>query len=260
MRRRLTLIFAASLIVAGAPVASAATVVGTSAVAADTACPGGSLISTVLPSHVAPAAGIVTSFSLNRPVAGGQVALKTLRASGSDRIVAGTSGVVAVPAAGLTTYPARIAVVAGDSIALWLEGAQTCSLTFPGQSIVVDSIFPVDPGVGTNVPTVVNTGNRQLVLSAVIEADANGDGFGDESQQCRVPNLKGYTVTKAKAMLATAQCGLGKTKKKKLKKFTKKSKKNRIRTQSPAFGTVRPAGFRVDITINTKKQKSHKSK
>jgi beta-lactam-binding protein with PASTA domain len=66
------------------------------------------------------------------------------------------------------------------------------------------------------------------------------------------------TKSKASAALKKAGCKLGKTKKKKLKKFTKKQKKNRVRSQSPAAGQVVAAGTSVTITINVKKPKKLK--
>jgi beta-lactam-binding protein with PASTA domain len=110
------------------------------------------------------------------------------------------------------------------------------------------------------VPDGAASPGRRLVVAANIEPDANHDGYGDETQQCRVPSVKKLTKAKAKKALEAAGCKLGKVKKKKLRHFTKKSKKNRVRKQSLAVGQVKPIGTVVDITINAKKKTHHKKK
>jgi hypothetical protein len=84
-----------------------------------------------------------------------------------------------VVSAGVDTFETRIPVQAGDRFGAWGPfGALTCTTgnaadslgTFTGDAMVNSThIFSASPG-------------DQVAVSAVVEADVDGDGFGDETQ------------------------------------------------------------------------------
>jgi len=84
----------------------------------------------------------------------------------------------------LYTFPARIAVRAGDAIALDRDakagGIFHSYGTEPAYAVAEFSPPLAEDAVGTQ-PTSVKPG-RELLLNADIENDGDGDGFGDESQ------------------------------------------------------------------------------
>ena len=255
MRARIGVAVAGVTMAVAAAPAGAATTCGNVAQPAATNCTGKLVYIGGSATHVVPSDGVITSFSVNRFTAGGQLSLKLVEPAGpSNDIVTGTSGVHAVTHTGLSVFPTRITAIANDRLALWQDVDQPCTTFAPGETTSFSTtVFPADPGVGSTFALFGSPiTNTRLVVGAVIEPDANHDGYGDETQQCRVPSVKKLTKAKAKTALEKAGCKLGKTKKKKLRKFTKKSKKNRIRSQSLAAGQVKPIGFVVDITINAK--------
>lgn len=84
----------------------------------------------------------------------------------------------------LNTFAVRIPVVGGETLALWHTGSAACVIAGPGGSEVARK-FGAEPALGDQFMPNGATGARLVNLSAVIEADADSDGFGDESQdQC----------------------------------------------------------------------------
>jgi hypothetical protein len=79
----------------------------------------------------------------------------------------------------LNTFPVRIPVAAGDLIGLHSTGLRCMSNVT--SSVVKTSGVPEDPAVGTPITT-SGANSRNLDLSAVLEPDMDGDGYGDVSQ------------------------------------------------------------------------------
>jgi hypothetical protein len=155
-------------------------------------------------SYRVPADGVITSWSFHAgadaPV---QMKFKVARAApGTDLstdatlTVVAESGPVDPPANALSTYPVRIGVAAGDIIGL-----------FAGTEVTTDCIRgPVqgfsmhytagDVSPGSAVPFQRSQGS-QLSLSALLEPDCDGDGFGDETQDADLSSCrcKGQAAT-----------------------------------------------------------------
>ncbi len=66
--------------------------------------------------------------------------------------------------------------------------------------------------------------------------------------KCKVPNLKGKTVSQVKTILKKAHCKLGKVTKAKAPKKAK-AKKGRVFKQSPAAGAKKPSGTKVSVVL-----------
>lgn len=127
-----------------------------------------------------PSAGVITSWSFND----GADTVPNLefkvgrKVSGDDYTIVGTS-VAGVQAPNtVVSFPARISVQAGDVIGLYAGGG-TCGSDTTGTYEWVD---------GTNEPLGSTTTFRLIdddftfPVAAQVEPDADGDGFGDETQ------------------------------------------------------------------------------
>ncbi|HEX7293909.1 MAG TPA: hypothetical protein VF259_05140, partial [Solirubrobacterales bacterium] len=182
----------------GAASASAATEFGDTC-AADEAAPGDFTITTLsapagpLP-LTAPSAGVITQVKV-RIAAPIPFAIPTTvkalhSAGGSLFTVVGQTTVQA--SAGLSTAGARIPVQAGDRLALHgqpfsFEGSPVPSLSFYCEGTGDGSILgatPGEPGPGATAEFGAVEEGR-VPLAAVLEPDADNDGYGDETQdQC----------------------------------------------------------------------------
>ncbi|MGN6815086.1 MAG: hypothetical protein ACTHK3_03245 [Solirubrobacterales bacterium] len=177
---------AAAFSVAGAPTASAATVIGDQCSATETAeglgvfefsAPGNPL------STAAAANGIVTSWSVNSSIpAAVPTVLKVVRVTGPKQLfIAGESAVQNV-SLGANTFPTRIPIQAGDRVGL--AGASEIGVPFcetPGEKGLL-GIF-LNAGTGSTTPFEPQSESEaRIPVTATIEPDADNDGFGDETQ------------------------------------------------------------------------------
>jgi hypothetical protein len=180
-----TVIAAASLGFASG--ASAATEVGNNCVA--NASTSGALTFVQLaksngtPPIVAPAAGVVTKWRVNVipfPSSVGET-LKVLRATAIPKqfLAVGESAVGTV-VGGLNTFDTRIPVQAGDRFGVTGSAIGTlyCKTEDPGDLMGVSEGAVASGGTAT----FKEQPGAQAAVSAVIEPDADNDGFGDETQ------------------------------------------------------------------------------
>lgn len=255
--------------------ASAATTAGDSSSTTNAACGLGSLFVSAGAGFQTPQ-GVVTSWSTRRGDGAATMALKIIRDAGTNQVVVGSTAVTTVTNA-LSTHASRISVEAGDWLGIWTGSTQQCWFQPQLGQATRSYTSATDPAVGSSFSISPASPSYVLSLAAVVEPDIDRDGFGDETQDgcpanptrqappcvetpvtvpaktCTVPSLKAKTKSAAKTAIEAAGCKLGQTKKKKLRKFTKKQKRNRVRSQSPAAGQVVPAATAVTITVNVKK-------
>lgn len=136
----------------------------------------------------APASGVVTQWRVKAGGTGGQLALRILRPSGGgfNATGAGTSAVETALAATTSTFSARLPIQTGDRIGVdWI----TMRAVFGGSAVLSPQYAVWSPAVadGANTaPTFTNTGfGFEILVNADIEPDADGDGWGDTTQdQC----------------------------------------------------------------------------
>jgi hypothetical protein len=188
--------------------------------------------------------------------------------SGANYTGIATGAHVNINVDGVTATDTRLPIQSGQYFAL--------TIGFPGGPL--DPEVPImflssgsgglyfKPAIGNGTSTTAASYGVPMLANADIEPDADGDGYGDETQDacpsiasrhsapcvdpppaatCKVPKLKGLKKAKAKTALVKAGCKLGKTTKKK----AKKGKKGRVTKQSPAAGKVVPAGTSVKLTL-----------
>jgi len=140
----------------------------------------------------APSSGVVTQWKVK---SGLSIVLaenlRVFRPTGNPnefRAVANSSSQPVAP--GVNVFQARIPVLAGDRFGAFAaspSGALYCSPTNPAD---VMGAVHFDAGVGSTQTYATNP-NFQVALSATVEADKDGDGYGDETQD-RCPQSDAY--------------------------------------------------------------------
>jgi hypothetical protein len=150
------------------------------------------------PSYDVPSAGVITSWSTKPGSGTGTGArLKVYRPTADPNtwtVVGESAAKVPLTPDAVNTANTRIPVQAGDRIAIRTASGNggPCDFPYPaglgpGYAIFFFQGMPssTDPSAGTNV-TFSDDGLEELVnIAAVVEPDADGDGFGDETQdQC----------------------------------------------------------------------------
>ncbi len=131
----------------------------------------------------APADGVITSWSYRaNALVDGSAKLKVVRPLGGDNFQAVADSELRTPAANtLNTFATRLPVRSGDRIGIHVNNLPVASnVSANGSSWALNGS---DLAPGTSATFVQS--NRRRDVSAVLEADADGDGYGDSSQdQC----------------------------------------------------------------------------
>jgi hypothetical protein len=190
MKRKLTAIAAAaslSLVALGASSASAATEVGSACTGDRAETPPNTVVqlaSTTNPALVTPIqqAGVITKWKVNViPYPGGvSEKLKVLRpAGGNNFTVVGESSMQPI-VGGMNTFDTRVPVQAGDRIGASSPLAVIYCEAISSPTDVL-GVFVGDAPPGSTA-TFAEEPKGQLSLAAIVEPDADGDGFGDETQ------------------------------------------------------------------------------
>ena len=180
----------------GAPAAAASTTIGqTSATPGPCPIPTGPVgvllqsATAGSPGYSVPAGGgVITSWSTYTGSASGlSEKLVVFRpAGGSNYTVVGASAVQGLTASSPDTFPTRIPVQAGDLLGLSINTPGSyCLIPGAGGDTLAYTLNTTDPAVGSTFTPGSTVANYRLNLSSKVEPDADGDGFGDETQdQC----------------------------------------------------------------------------
>jgi hypothetical protein len=178
------------------------------------------------PSYSAPSNGVITAWSHQAGAATGrQLGLRIFRlVSGTTYTLTGSSGVQILTASSLNSFPTRIPVKAGEKLGLYvgnpagvfpdLGGGASCAFSGAVGDLIHEGAANPEPPVGTDTSLLVSyTGIYRLNVTAKIEPDADGDGYGDETQDacpasassygsCPTPDDKGKDKTPPRATVA----------------------------------------------------------
>jgi hypothetical protein len=189
MRRVLFAIGVAGLFGALAPSAFGAVTVGQTFTPNISWGGSGTILQTTSPGnlYVVPSDGVITKWSFEAPPDIAPLKLKMLRsASGNDFTTVGESQLETPTPETLNTWSTRISVRAGDFLGEYYADSTHPLGDAPGYLSHEISSSPGDPAVdpppGTTTTYTQDIGGYQIDGSAVLEADADQDGFGDESQ------------------------------------------------------------------------------
>lgn len=193
MRTSRTLALAAAAIAVAAPAAGAKTVVGPPNLATDglTNEPCGTPVCTYIqytdggarPAYVSPVTGVITGWQLASGSAGNPVRLRVLRPGGTAGTFSGLgTGLAQTTDAGLNKFTSeRLFIQAGESIGL--DDAQGLFFAQGLSGALVRWWSPaIADGAGASAPTNTSAAGHSLQLNATVEPDADGDRFGDETQ------------------------------------------------------------------------------
>jgi hypothetical protein len=133
--------------------------------------------------YAAPFAGVITSWSFQGAGSPPQVRLKVARPGGGNVFTIVGDSSLHTPSQGLNTYPdVRISVQPGDVIGLYRTTAGD-GCVGSGAGYQTHVLFS-DPPPGTTATFNGPSPNNPMNLSAILEPDADNDGFGDETQDC----------------------------------------------------------------------------
>lgn len=184
--RRVALALIAGFVVAAAPSPAGAAVQIGETFTPDpslSACAGNTFLQSGSPGgqYAAPFAGVITSWSYQAPASNlPQLKFKVARpAGGNDFTIVGEEGPHTPTASALNTYPARIAVEAGDVIGLYFVSGSDCARN-ASSSYTYHYLF-ADPAPQTTATFSAFSG-IQFDVSATLERDCDSDGFGDDTQ------------------------------------------------------------------------------
>jgi hypothetical protein len=135
--------------------------------------------------YVVPGPGVVTSWSVQsgtNPITAARLKLAVPAPGNAATIVAESALVSPLPNR-VNTYPARITVQGGELVGYFFETTggpsddcwyRTAAATYTGAQGIGD--LPV------GMTTIGNNGTQQFPVAVALEPDADGDGFGDETQ------------------------------------------------------------------------------
>ena len=137
----------------------------------------------VVPS-LPPASGlVVTSWSHNAAPAVGALTMKVFRkvADPARYMVVGHDGPRDLVPATLNTFQARVPVQPGDVIGInsAIPASTACTFNDPGETHLAR---PGNLADGESEAFLPGASDRSTNVSAAVEEDADGDGFGDETQ------------------------------------------------------------------------------
>ena len=128
----------------------------------------------------APTAGVVTSWRVNATFTKEQFGqqLVVLRGSGPSQFAIAGQSDLATVSGGINIFKTRIPVEAGDRFGV--AGRALLCETAPAGDVV--GTVPGIATTGSSPSFATTTPKRLLSVSASVEPDADGDGYGDETQ------------------------------------------------------------------------------
>ena len=133
--------------------------------------------------------GVITAFSVMAGAANvsGNGALKLKVATPVDAdtwTIKGSSPIEQLTSAQLNTFAVRVPVGAGDRLGLWIPTGASCYAVSgsPNDVMTYLSGSHPEPTDGTTYDTNATQPGTRLDVSATIEPDADGDGYGDDTQ------------------------------------------------------------------------------
>jgi surface-anchored protein len=160
---------------------------------------------------------------------------------------------------------------AGDASFAWDFGDGTSdTVQSPNHIFTVPGTYNVTVTATLTDSGKTATAHRSITITAPPSTGGGGGGAGggggnpqpqpptppQSRPQCVVPKLKGLSLSAARKKLTRAHCKLGKVKKPKLRKGTKK-KPHLVVVKQPAANKAFPAGTKVNVTLGPKRPKRH---
>jgi uncharacterized repeat protein (TIGR01451 family) len=136
------------------------------------------------PSYTVPAGGgVITSWSYLAKANPGQRRLKIMQptATSGQYVVRGESSIESPTPNQLNTFSTRIQVSGGDLLGVYTDTGDGCRAAAPSGNTVRGGSG--DPAVGSGFSGSSLFASSTIIdVAATVEADADGDGYGDETQ------------------------------------------------------------------------------
>jgi hypothetical protein len=138
------------------------------------------------PTYTVPSRGVITSWSYQGGSSPPNLGFKVGRATGGANFFIVGEGAVQTTVAGqLSTFPVRIPVEPGDVIGIQLASNGECGSDAASSFTYRFRSGDASPGATF---AFLSADSFQFDVSAILEADADNDGFGDETQDCAPDN------------------------------------------------------------------------
>jgi hypothetical protein len=145
-------------------------------------------VSSGAPYFVPAGGGVITSWQHFGGLTVGSGRLLAWRpAGGTSLTLAGRSDLESFSAGVVTTFATRIPVSGGELLGLRVQTEATCLFDASGPANLYSNngLGAPDPAPGETQNLNMSTMGERINVSATLEPDADGDGFGDETQdQC----------------------------------------------------------------------------
>jgi hypothetical protein len=175
---------AAAMIVAvtGAAPAMAATDLGQTS-ASNTSCGlAGQLAWQTSAPYLAPGNGVITQLRASSGTPNATLSLKVVRPS-SSTILFSTAPLTVTNAGDVVSVDVRVPVQQGDTIGFWLGSANIgCLVAGSASDTVAGVTGSTDQPAGPVAGAITTSNGGRIAVAARFESDADGDGFGDETQ------------------------------------------------------------------------------
>lgn len=165
----------------GVAPAGAATTLGTTSSAVSSGC-GADVVAwgTEAAFTVPAGGGIITSMAMTTPSAGAHESLKVIRVSGATATVVGTTALLSV-AAGVNRGAVHIPVAGGEFIGMYTPDNAACGVSNTTGTVSGKPSAGGDPAPGATISS-FSPATGRLAVEATLEADADHDGFADDSE------------------------------------------------------------------------------
>ncbi|MFT4049067.1 MAG: hypothetical protein QM648_04425 [Solirubrobacterales bacterium] len=198
------------------------------------------------PSYEVPFDGLITSFSIRTGTitAADKISLMlTYQKTNTSYALKYISPPLAIPASsanGVATFALSVPVTAGWSLGLWGNTTTTPLSYIPSSFIAADTTgsYAILPAVGSTggLQGSATSGHR-INVTANVEHDADGDGFGDESQDCfpADPTRHGDCPDVTAPLIS---------------KLSSKNAKFKVSAKGAAIGKSTPKGTSLRVTLS----------
>jgi hypothetical protein len=168
--------------------------------------------------YIAPSRGVITSWSFQANASPPTLKLKVARPAGANTFTIVGQSVLQAPAPNVvSSFLTRVPMEAGDVLGFYVDAEGGCANNNVPGFTLFEKTGDVPPG---STATFTQQDDIQLDISAILEPDADNDGFGDETQDqcptlaafqdaCPVPDTTITKGPKAKTKKKTATFEFG---------------------------------------------------
>jgi uncharacterized repeat protein (TIGR01451 family) len=151
--------------------------------ASNTGCgPSGQLAWQTSAPYLAPGPGVITQLRTSSGTPNATLSLKVIRSSNST-ILFSTAPLTVTNAGDVVSVDVRVPVQQGDTLGFWLGSSGIGCYALTGPSDTYAGVAPsADQPAGPIAGSIITKSGLRIAVAATFETDADGDGYGDETQ------------------------------------------------------------------------------